>query len=204
MQMEKLERHLAIESLLRPHEIRLLLQGKPIVDMPPWSEGAPYHAAVEFYKSLVAEAASRAHCISETRYDEPSVEYTSYIEALFFRKHRDFLLHSSPEIGEEYAALQVFLSRFSPYFSFMESSRVFTARGSSITILPELAMIDNLHHPEITRLARYIQPLLEERGLIRAYRENLQEPLESGLKVPTWLTDDGFYTQFDALFQLDD
>jgi hypothetical protein len=65
-------------------------------------------------------------------------------------------------------------------------------------------MIDNLHHPEITRLASDVQTLFAERGLIRAYRENLQEPLESGLKVSTWLTDDGNYTQFDALFQLDD
>jgi hypothetical protein len=202
--MELLELNLPSESLLKPHEIRLLLKGKPIVDLPPWNEGAPYHAATQFYKNLVAEIASRTHSVVETRYDAASVEYSSYIEALFFRKHRDFLLHSAPNIGEEYAALQVLMSRFSPYYSFMESSRVFTVRGSSITILPQLEMIDNLHHPEITRLASQIQPLLEERGLIRAYRENLQEYLESGLKVPTWLTDDGFYTQFDALFQLDD
>jgi hypothetical protein len=66
-----------------------------------------------------------------------------------------------------------------------------------------LSDLDVLETKGVSLLARQVQSVLESRGFIRAFREQLSEPLPSGLQVPTILSD-GDFTQYDALFYWED
>jgi hypothetical protein len=69
--------------------------------------------------------------------------------------------------------------------------------------LPEFNMLDRFETQAVAILAQQVQPILEDQGLVRVAKEQLEEPLVRGLHVPTILTDRG-YTQFDALFYWED
>ncbi|WP_431256838.1 hypothetical protein ACQ86G_19320 [Roseateles chitinivorans] len=84
----------------------------------------------------------------------------------------------------------------------MEGDKQWHANGSS-SYMPAFDMLDRISTPAVSMLARQVQGVLEEKGFIRVLRAQLEGPLETGLRVPTVMADDGF-TQFDALFYWED
>jgi hypothetical protein len=129
--------------------------------------------------------------------------YASFVDAWFYKTTPDFDVKQPIRHYEGHIGLVVLLSRLSPYFAFMESEKHWHAHGGSSSYLPAFAMLDKLETKGVSLLARQVQPVLESCGFVRALREQLCEPLPSGLQVPTILADGGF-TQFDALFYWED
>jgi hypothetical protein len=187
--------------LLSRRDMESLLSQQAISERHPWVTNNV--RLIEAHLGDACAAVTRA-TRSESRIEwrHYGSGYASFVDAWFYKTTSDFNVKQPIHHGEGHTGLVVLLSRLSPYFVFMEGEKRWHARGGS-SYLPEFAMLDKLDTESVSLLARQVQPVLESFGLIRAVRDQLSEPLSSGLRVPTILTDGGF-TQFDALFYWED
>jgi hypothetical protein len=183
--------------LLSHREMESLLSQQTISERHPWVTNDV--RLIEAHLRDACAAVTRAtRSESRVEWGHYGSGYASFVDAWFYKTTSDFNAKQPIRHGEGHTGLVVLLSRLSPYFVFMEGEKRWHAHGGS-SYLPEFAMLDGLETESVSLLARQAQPVLESCGLIRAVREQLSEPLPSGLRVPTILADRGF-TQFDALF----
>jgi hypothetical protein len=187
--------------LLSHPEIESLLSQQTISERHPW--------VIHDVRLIEAHLMGACAAVTRATRSESRVEwghygsgYASFVDAWFYKTTSDFNVKQPIPHWEGHTGLVVLLSRLSPYFVFMEGEKRWHADDGS-SYLPEFAMLDKLETKSVSLLARQIQPVLESCGLIRAVRGQLSEPLPSGQRVPTILTDRGF-TQFDALFYWED
>jgi hypothetical protein len=182
---------------LSHREMESLLSQQTISERHPWVTNDV--RLIEAHLRDACAAVTRAtRSESRVEWGHYGSGYASFVDAWFYKTTSDFNVKQPIRHGEGHTGLVVLLSRLSPYFVFMEGEKRWHAHGGS-SYLPEFAMLDRLETESVSLLARQAQPVLESCGLIRAVREQLSEPLPSGLRVPTILADRGF-TQFDALF----
>jgi hypothetical protein len=128
--------------------------------------------------------------------------YASFIEAWFYRQDADFEDDSQEEEDSEaYIGLTVLLSRLSPYFVFLQASKAWKKNSYLVGSLPNFVGVDQLTSPHVARLADIVQPILESKGLVRAFQSQLRDEIDTC--VPTILKDAPFI-QFDALFYWED
>lgn len=187
--------------LLSPAQIEQLLAQQPITELHPWSTGDD-QAVEAFLKWVWATVERLTRCRSKVEWGHYGSGYASFVDAWCYQATPEFNVKRPIGQGEEHTGLVVLFSRLSPYFVFMEGEKRWHAKGGS-SYLPEFNMLDRLETPAVARLAQQVQPVLESHGLVRALRAQLEEPLGTGVQVPTNLTDRG-YTQFDALFHWED
>jgi hypothetical protein len=187
--------------LLSHREIESLLSQQTISERHPWvtNDAQLIEAHLRGACAAVTEA---TRLESRAEWGHYGSGYASFVDAWFYKTTCDFKVKQPIRHEEGHTGLVVLLSRLSPYFVFMEGEKRWHAHGGS-SYLPEFAMLDKLETKSVSLLARQVQPVLENCGLIRAVREQLSEPLPPSLWVPTILTDGGF-TQFDALFYWED
>jgi hypothetical protein len=187
--------------LLSHREIESLLSQHAISERHPWVTNDV--GLIEAHLREACAVVTRAtRSESRVEWRHYGSGYASFIDAWFYKATSDFDVKQPIRHVKGYTGLVILLSRLSPYFVFMEGEKRWHTHGGT-SYLPEFAMLDKLEAKGVSLLARQAQLVLESRGLIRAFREQLTEPLPSGLRVPTILTDRGF-TQFDALFYWED
>ena len=186
---------------LSPADVARLLSLQTITDLHPWVTGDS-NSIEGHLKGACAAVVRSTRCESKVEWDHYGSGYASYIDAWFYKTTPEFNVKRPLRHGEEHTGLVVLLSRLSPYFVFMEGEKRWHAKGAS-SYLPEFDMLDRLETPAVALLARHVQLVLESLGLIRVLRAQLEEPLNTGIHVPTNLADRGF-TQFDALFHWED
>lgn len=187
--------------LLSGSEVERLLSMKTISHAQPWATNDA--RIIEGHIKNACAAAERATgTVSRIEWNHYGSGFASFVDAWFYRTTLEFNVKRPIRHGEEHTGLVVLVSRLSPYFVFMEGEKQWHAKGGS-SYLPDFSMLDAIESSSVLQLAQQVQPVLESHGLIRAYREQLLEPLPTGTKVPTILTDSGF-TQFDALFYWED
>jgi hypothetical protein len=190
-----------ILPLLCIEEIERLLLGEPISAHHPWVTKDD-----RLIEDHLRRACGAVRSITKTEarieWNHYGSGYASFVDAWFYRPASEFNVRKSLKFGEEHTGLVVLLSRLSPYFAFMEGEQRWNAQGSS-SYLPDFSALDKLEAESVALLAQQAQSILEGHGLIRAYHEQLSEPLPASLHVPTILTSGGF-KQFDALFFWED
>ena len=189
------------DSLLSLHQVKALLSKRSISDRHPWATNDE-QAIDAFYASVCGEVSHATGTLSRIEWAHYGSGYASYIDAWFYKASPEFNVRKPLRYGNEHTGLVVLLSRLSPYFVFMEGEKTWHAGGGS-SYLPESGMVDHLPTEAVAALASQVQPILESRGLVRALRESLMEPLPPDLQVPTILAHRGV-TQFDALFYWED
>jgi len=187
--------------MFSPEQVERLLSQQSISDYHPWST-KDEHVVDNFYRNVCADVTHKTTTQSYIEWDHYGSGYASYIDAWFYQPASEFIVNEPLKYGQAHKGLAVLLSRLSPYFVFMEGEKGWHSQGGS-GYLPAYEMVDYLPSTSVTSLANAIQPILEEYGLIRLFRENLGQPLNTTQQVPTILTD-GPFTEFDALYHLED
>lgn len=160
------------------------------------------NAVDEFYRRLCDSVAAATDTRSRIEWDHYGSGYASYVDAWFYRPTPGFDVDEPLGNGEEHKGLVVLLSRLSHYFVFMEGSKYWDKEGGS-GYMPDFSMLDQLPTPAVAELAAHIQPLLQEAGLVRASRQDLETLLPQGTAVPTILGEEP-YRHYDALFHWED
>lgn len=188
-------------SLLSLQQVKALLSQRAISDQHPWKTNDE-QAVDAFYASVCAEVSHATGALSRIEWEHYGSGYASYIDAWFYKASPEFNVREPLCYGNEHTGLVLLLSRLSPYFVFMEGEKTWHARGGS-SYMPESGMVDHLPTEAVAALACQVQPILERRGLVRAMRDDLMEPLPHDLQVPTLLARGGF-KQFDAPFYWED
>ena len=187
--------------LLSSADVDRLLDQAPITDRHPWASGEE-HQVEGHLRRVLADVERSTRTLSRVEWAHYGSGYASFVDAWLYRPTPAFDAKRTLRHGEEHTGLVVLLSRLSPYFVFMEGEKHWHARGSG-SYLPGFDLLDRLDTPAVASLAEEVEPVLQAHGLIRARRGQLEEPLASGVHVPTILTDRGF-NQFDALFHWED
>lgn len=178
-----------------------MLSQQSISDQNPWSTSDD--KLVEGNLKAACAAVIRATgAKSRVEWGHYGSGYASFVDAWFYKATPEFNVERPIHQGEEHTGLIVLLSRLSPYFVFMEGEKRWHTEGSS-SYLPEFGMLDRLKTAGVVQLAPKVQSVLESHGLFRVMKEQLEESLMPGLRVPTVMADRGF-TQFDALFYWED
>jgi hypothetical protein len=188
------------QPLLSPQQVDLLVGEKTISDRYPWS--TQDGELIESFLREVCKEVSRAVDLeSRCEWNHYGSGYASFVEAWFYKQNADFEDDfPEEEDGGAYIGLTVLLSRLSPYFVFLQASKGWNKhsyRGS----LPNFLGVDQLTSPHVARLADIVQPILEGKGLVRAFQSQLRDEIDTC--VPTILKDAPFI-QFDALFYWED
>jgi hypothetical protein len=182
-------------------DIEALLDGKTIGDAYPWNTGEP--DLIEGHYKLVCAAIERSCGVrSRIEWNHYGSGYASFVDAWFYRPDAGFAPTRPTGYEQEYVGLVVLLSRLSPYFSFSEGGKGWSANRAH-SYLPCLEAIDRLTVPSVRALAQNCATILVAHGLRRLHAEALGHPLPSGATVATNLSDHA-HTYFDALFNWDD
>ncbi|MDF0607046.1 hypothetical protein HZU77_015580 [Neisseriaceae bacterium TC5R-5] len=191
--------------LLSPEQIHCLLSHQIISTQLPWLGGQD-EVIENHLRTLCTLVMQKTRTESKIEWDHYGCGYASFVDAWFYRPTADFYITPLTCPKVHCTGLVVLLSRLSPYFVLMEANKFWDDTGDGGGYLPDFRMLDDFKNPAVIELASQVQILLEEQGLIRAYKEQLSERLPVGLEVPTILADfdEQGFTQYDALFHWED
>ena len=185
-------------KMLSEHQITELLKARPISARAPWCEDND-ELVESFYQDAVAEIERKAKLKSRVEY-HPGSGFASFINGWFYD---DSYAGKGRVRGSiECAGVSVVLSRFAPYYVLGESVE-WRSRGCRSCCSPSLNLVDRFEHLHVRVFGQTIETILEERGLLRLSRSDLQRPIAEHHDVPTILSSPP-WTEFDALFYFED
>ncbi|MDG9667791.1 hypothetical protein ONV78_08615 [Hahella sp. CR1] len=174
------------------HITRLLNQ-QPISDAPPWCDGDE-RAVDSFYKYVCARVSQLTMAQFHAEWKHYGSGYASFVDVCFYQGKA-----AQGQDAPEQMGLEVLFSRLSPYFVLMEAP----VPTSGFHSLPSFNGLDRLRTPNVIQLAQTIQPILEDFGLLRLYKSDLNKTLPRQIKVPAVLNE-GACKLYDALFYWED
>lgn len=173
-------------------EIVSLIREDALPRFPP-----PKNEAVlaDFFRATVAKIRAGTGTMDRTEWTHYGSGYASFVDAWFY--HPDGRARRSTN-QEHHAGLFVLLSRLTRFYALGQADKAWHAKGGS-SYMPALGLIDAIEHPALQPTADQIESILNESGLQRICRADLEPLIAPELAVPTLLSDRPFRV-FDALF----
>jgi len=183
--------------LLTDTEIDTLLKQRSIFNQWPWSTNDEC-VIDKNIKDIIAEVRRKVRVKDKSEFGHYGSGYASFVDCWLYRSDDEFRYRP----GDNYHGLVVLFSRLSAFYVIGQGEKSWD-KTSGASYLPDFDFMDTIEHPAVTELVPRVTAVLDDRGLKRLHKFDLDTILPNDVHVPTIMSEQVF-RHFDALFYWED